>query len=199
MDVEIRNGLPNDMEVIHSRATAVLIDDFKQPPVFTKSEEIGSKPYSRSMDEVYEKILFHGFDLRGIQEIIGYSPCGMVARVAAAPAPAKWMKEPLRSKWIGDPLVLDAAFQMAIIWCFEERSIVSLPSYSASYRQFRHQFPSDVLTVVLEVRNADEHKMRADFTFLDTDEQVVAQLKGYEATMDASLYEAFKPQYALSA
>jgi len=196
VDVEIRNGLQNNMEMIHSRATAVLIDDLKKPPVFNKSEEIGSKPYLRSMDEVYEKILFHGFALRGIQEIIGLSPCGMVARIAAAPAPAKWMKEPLRSKWIGDPLVLDSAFQMAIIWCFEERSIVSLPSYSAKYRQYRNSFPTDGVTAVLEIRDVSEHKMKGDFTFLDSENVVVARLTGYEAVMDASLSKAFKQRNA---
>jgi len=196
VDVEIRNGLQNNMEMIHSRATAVLIDDLAKPPAFNRSEEIGSKPYLRSMDEVYEKILFHGFDLRGIREIIGYSPCGMVARVAAAPAPAKWMKEPLRSRWIGDPLVLDSAFQMAIIWCFEERSIVSLPSYSAKYRQYRNSFPTDGVTAVLEIKDVSDHKMKGDFTFLDSEDVVVARLTGYEAVMDASLSKAFKQRNA---
>ena len=32
----------------------------------------------------------------------------------------------------------------------------------------------------------------ADFTFLDEDRQVVATLKGYEATVDESLIHAFK-------
>jgi len=195
VDVEIRNGNQNDMEMIHSRATAILTDELKTPPVFKKTNDIGSKPYSRSMDEVYDKILFHGYDLRGIQKIVGYSPCGMVARIAPAPAPAKWMKEPLRSRWISDPLVLDSAFQMAIIWCFEERSIVSLPSYSAKYRQYRTTFPSDGVTAVLEVKDVSDHKMKADFTFLDDQDVVVARLTGYEAIMDASLSKAFKARH----
>ena len=191
VDVEIRNGQQNNMELIHSRATAVLTDDHKEPPAFNRPPELGSKPYARSIDEVYEKILFHGLELRGIQEIIGYSPCGMVARVSTAPAPIKWIKEPFRSRWIGDPLVLDAAFQMAIIWCFEERSVVSLPSYTAKYRQYRNTFPSDGITAVLEIKEVSDHKMKGDFTFLDAEDIVVARLTGYEAVMDASLSRAF--------
>jgi hypothetical protein len=41
--------------------------------------------------------------------------------------------------------------------------------------------------------------MRGDFTFLDSENVVVAQLTGYEAVMNDSLLKAFKPQYASSA
>jgi hypothetical protein len=106
------------------------------------------------------------------------------------------MKEPLRSRWIADPLVLDSACQMAILWCFEERGMVSLPSYSASYRQYRNAFPSDGVTAVLEIKEATDHKIKGDFTFLDAHEVVVARMTGYEAVMDASLSKAFKSEYA---
>ena len=192
VDVEIRDGIKEGKEVIHSRAKAILANTLSQPPAFNISADIASKAYSRSIDEVYEKILFHGIELRGIREILSASSRGMVARVASAPSPEKWMAEPLRSRWIGDPLVLDSAFQMAIIWCFEETGMVSLPSYSASYRQYRHRFPLEGVTAVLEVKNVSDHKLMGDFTFLDADNTVVARLSGYEAIMAPSLFKAFK-------
>ncbi len=192
VDVEIRDGIKEGKEVIHSRAKAILANTLSQPPAFNISADISSKAYSRSIDEVYEKILFHGIELRGIREILSASSRGMVARVASAPSPEKWMSEPLRSRWIGDPLVLDSAFQMAIIWCFEETGMVSLPSYSASYRQYRHRFPAEGVTAVLEVKNVSDHKLMGDFTFLDADNTVVARLSGYEAIMAPSLFKAFK-------
>jgi NAD(P)-dependent dehydrogenase (short-subunit alcohol dehydrogenase family)/acyl carrier protein len=196
VNVEIRDGLQDGIDIIHYGATAILADTLEAPPVFNIAEDIASKPYAKSMDEIYEKILFHGFELRGLQEIMGYSSRGMVARISAAPSPAKWMKEPLRTKWIGDPLMLDSAFQMALIWCFEENSAVSLPSYSASYRQYRTVFPADGVTAVLEVKETSSSKMKGDFTFLDSDGVVVAQLTGYEAVIDASLSRAFKARHA---
>jgi hypothetical protein len=84
---------------------------------------------------------------------------------------------------------------MAILWCFEEKRIVSLPTYAASYRQYRHQFPSDGVKVVLEASEAGSHKMRGDFTFLDPNDKIVASLSGFEAIMDAALLKAFKPRY----
>ena len=85
---------------------------------------------------------------------------------------------------------------MAILWCFEERGMVSLSSYSASYRQYRNAFPPDGVTAVLEIKEATDHKIRGDFKFLDTHEVVVARMIGYEAVMDASLSKAFKSVYA---
>ena len=52
------------------------------------------------------------------------------------------------------------------------------------------------MTAVLEVKEATDHIMTGDFTFLDADNVVVATLTGYEAVMDASLSRAFKPEYA---
>jgi NAD(P)-dependent dehydrogenase (short-subunit alcohol dehydrogenase family) len=194
--VEIRDGIKDNMEIIHSSARAILTDKIEAPPYFDKSQYMGINGYSRTIDEIYEKILFHGLELRGIREIVGYSPRSVAARISPAPAPATWMTDPLRSKWIADPLVLDCACQMAIIWCFEERKTLSLPSYSASYRQYRDSFPADGVTAILEVKDVTDHKMTGDFTFLDSEDVVVARLTGYEAVMDASLSKAFKSRHA---
>ena len=194
VDVELRNGFKDNLPVIHSRAKAILTDDPPLPPVFSSSEYFDSKTYPRSMDEVYEKILFHGNELRGIKKITGYSPEGIIAEISPAPSPSKWMTDPLRNRWIGDPLVLDSAFQMAIIWCYDEMGKVSLPAYFASYRQYCDRFPANGVTAILKVKKATDHIMRGDFTFLDPDNIIVARLSGYEAVFDASLYKAFKPQ-----
>jgi hypothetical protein len=103
------------------------------------------------------------------------------------------MAAPLRNTWLSDPLVLDAAFQMASLWCYEQHGCVSLPSHAASYRQYRHAFPSGEITVVLEVRASAGKKMHGDFTFLDAAGEVIARLTGYEAVMDPLLNRAFKP------
>ncbi|MCK5508394.1 MAG: SDR family NAD(P)-dependent oxidoreductase, partial [Desulfobacterales bacterium] len=183
VDVELRDGMKNGIDVIHSKAKAILTDNFSQPPIVDISAYLGFNAYSRSIDEVYDKILFHGVALRGIEKIISCSSKGILARISSAPSPVKWMKEPLRNKWIGDPLVLDSAFQMAIIWCFEEMGVVSLPTYSASYRQYRNKFPSEGVTALLEVKEVTKRKLKGDFTFLDKNKVVVAQLTGFEAAM----------------
>ena len=84
------------------------------------------------------------------------------------------MESPLRNSWLCDPLALDSAFQMASLWCYEQRGYVSLPIHVASYRQFRPAFPAEGVTAVLEVREATDKKMRGDSTFIDANSAVVA-------------------------
>ncbi|MBT8356258.1 MAG: SDR family oxidoreductase, partial [Deltaproteobacteria bacterium] len=194
VDVELRNGFKDNLPVIHSRAKAILTDEPSLPPAFSSTDYFDSKIYPHSIDEVYEKILFHGSELRGIKKIIGYSSEGIIAEISSAPSPSEWMTDPLRNKWIGDPLVLDSAFQMAILWCYDQLGQVSLPSYLASYRQYCNCFPANGITAIFKVNKATNHTMKGDFTFLDLNNVIVARLSGYEAVLDASFYKAFKPQ-----
>jgi NAD(P)-dependent dehydrogenase (short-subunit alcohol dehydrogenase family)/acyl carrier protein len=197
--VELRNGPKVGKDIIHSSAKAILSNQLPPAPAYQFSKAMVAKAYPKKIEDVYENILFHGDQLHGIQKIVSCSSRGMVARISPAPAPAEWISTPLRNRWIGDPLVLDSAFQMATVWCFEEKGIVSLPSYGASYRQYCAQFPSEGVTIVLEVKEATSRKMRGDFTFLDSSDEIVARLTGFEAIMDPSLLRAFKPQYKASA
>ena len=192
--VELRDGFKNGIEVIHSRAKAVMSESLSPPPIYRVPVELEANHYPRSVEEVYAKILFHGTDLHGIKKITSLSERGMMASIGSAPSPSAWMKQPLRNHWIGDPLVLDSAFQMATVWCYENMGVVSLPSYIGSYRQYRSKFPAEGVTAVLEVQTSNEHKMTGDITFLDRDRMVVAQITGYQAVADQSLFKAFKGQ-----
>jgi hypothetical protein len=192
VDVELRNGVKNGKDVIHSRARALLVDRFPTAPAFTGNGKNGSRSYPRNLDAIYGEILFHGDLLRAILSIDEYSDNGMTARLTSAPKPEAWMQDPIVGSWMTDPMVLDGAFQMAIVWSFEQTGKVCLPSYARSYRQYRAAFPISGVTAVMSVTMHNHRKMIADFTFLDDDRQVVATLTGYEATIDESLMHAFK-------
>jgi NAD(P)-dependent dehydrogenase (short-subunit alcohol dehydrogenase family)/acyl carrier protein len=197
--VELRDGKLIGQDILHATAKAVLSDTLAAAPDYQFSKTMVAKAYTKKIKEVYDQILFHGLQLQGIRKIVSCSSRGMVAHISAAPAPGEWMSTPLRNQWIADPLVLDCAFQMATVWCFEEKGVVSLPSYAASYRQYCRQFPPEGVTVVLEIKDVTNRRMRGDFMFLDAEDAIVARLNGYEAIMDASLFKAFKPQYRASA
>ena len=195
----LRDAGADGRDITHARATAILDDSRDAAPEYQFSKTMVARAYPRNMEEVYARILFHGPQLQGIKKIVGCSARGMVAHISRAPAPEEWITAPLRNQWIADPLALDCAFQMATVWCFEEKGLVSLPSFTASYRQYCDRFPVDGVTVVLEVTAAERRKMQGNFTFLDSNDTIIAGLKGYEAIMDAALLKAFKPQYRASA
>lgn len=191
VDVEIRDGALNGGSVIHSSAKVILADHLPVAPRFIENGHFKKTPMPRSLKEIYHRILFHGDALQGIHQIVRLSKNGMTARVHSAPSPEKWVDDPMRSRWIADPLVLDCAFQMAIIWCHEHKGLVSLPSYADSYRQYRERFPAEGVTAIMEVAKVTERKMVADFTFLDQEKEIIASMKGYEAVMDQNLFKAF--------
>jgi acyl transferase domain-containing protein len=197
--VELRGSKDTGQDAIHSRARAILSDRLVPAPPYQFSKAMIAGAYTKNIQDVYDEILFHGLQLRGIRKIVSCSSRGMVAHISSAPEPRQWISSPLRDQWIADPLVLDCAFQMAILWCFEEKETVSLPSYVTSFRQYRHQFPAEGVTAVLEVTEATSRKMRGNFTFLDTNDEIVARLTGFKAIMDPSLFKAFNPQYKASA
>ena len=191
VDVEIRDGGRNGDSVLHSSATAILTDQLPPAPSFKENGHFKTVLPTPPMDEIYNRILFHGEALKGIEKIVSLSPEGITAKIRSAPAPDQWLHDPMRTRWIGDPLVLDCAFQMAIIWCYEQQKMVSLPSYAASYRQYRDRFPNDGVTAVLEIVSVTDRKLVGNFTFLDRQKVVIASLSGYEAIMDQGLFKAF--------
>jgi NAD(P)-dependent dehydrogenase (short-subunit alcohol dehydrogenase family) len=192
VDVEIRDDACDGACRVHCRAKAILTDRLPAAPPFEENGHFKTNGHPPSINDFYGRVLFHGRDLHGIREIIRISEDGISARLTSAPAPIKWMKEPLRTRWIADPLILDCAFQMAIIWCHEQLGQVSLPSFAATYRQYCDRFPREGIVAVLEVRTSNERKLIGDFTFLDKSKQVIAHLKGYEAIMAPGLFKAFK-------
>ena len=192
VDVELRNGVKNGKDVIHSRARALLVDRFPDAPPYTGNGKNGSRPYPRQVNTIYKDILFHGDRLRAIEAIDDYSDHGMTAQLVGAPKPDVWMQDPIQEHWMADPMVLDGAFQMAIVWCFEQTGKVCLPSYARTYRQYRPAFPSGGTRAVMSVTDHTQRKMVANFTFLDDKDQVVATISGYEAIIDDSLMHAFK-------
>jgi malonyl CoA-acyl carrier protein transacylase/NAD(P)-dependent dehydrogenase (short-subunit alcohol dehydrogenase family) len=190
VDVELRSGV-DDKEIVHTRARAMLATALPVPPGYSLPPHCDEHSYGRGIDAAYRDVLFHGPHFHGIERIDGCSPQGIIARVRLAPTPVDWMDDPLRSAWLGDPLVIDAGLQMGILWCHEELGSVSLPTYGARYRQYTATFPRDGIVAVLEVRERSTHRVTADITFLDTSGTVVAQMEGYAWTVDPSLGEAF--------
>lgn len=190
VQVEMRSGRPGAREFTHARATVLLATRRPESPTFEIPADLGARPYAADVETVYRDILFHGPHFQGIKSIAGTSERGLVAEVCSAPAPGEWMTEPLRTAWLGDPLVVDAGLQLGVLWCHEELGAVALPSYGSSWRQYR-SFPPDGVTAVLQVLETGPRLMAADLTFLNAAGQVIARVQRHEWTVDPSLRAAF--------
>jgi hypothetical protein len=188
--VELRGRRKDGREVIHSRAEIVLASALPPVPPADRPPPVAPVPYS--VVQAYRELLFHGLELQGIERIDGASESAFIGVARAAPPPAEWLRSPLRSGWVADPLVLDASFQMMILWTLGRHGTGSLPCFAGRYRQYRKGFPAGPTTVVIRVRRDDGKFARADIDYLDADGRVVAQMQDYECVMEKSLVQAFR-------
>jgi hypothetical protein len=187
---EVRSRRADGREVVHSRADVLLAADL--PRGGPARPEPALPAYPLDPDDVYQRVLFHGPELRGLEAIGGCGPEGVVVTAQAAPAPAAWLQQPLRGQWLADPLVLDCAFQALSLWCHAERGAVSLPSVLGRYRQFRRRFPVRTVRVVCRVSPAAGQVVRSDVEFVDDAGQLIARIDGCECVLDTALNAAFR-------
>ncbi|WP_085812777.1 type I polyketide synthase [Geoanaerobacter pelophilus] len=190
--VELSSPGVNGKTILHARAEIVLAT--KHVEGIRSITEIPATAYAPHDGVIYNnERLFHGPDLHGIEHVDGCSAKGIAASVKGAPAPGKWIRRPLRSAWLTDPLVLDSAFQMMILWSFERFGAGSLPCFAGRYRQFQETFPKDGAQVVIRVTSENPRGASADMEFLDRNTgKLVARLEGYECVIDPSLKQAFQ-------
>ncbi len=188
--VELVGNLAGGRELTHARAEVVLAD---RPVIGQRrlSDPVLA-PYAVERDEIYETILFHGPDLQGIVHVDGCGENAIAGWVATAPLPEAWIEQPLRTAWLTEPLAIDSAFQLVVLWCRERLGANSLPTGIGSYRQFRRAFPSEGVRVVAAIKTASDTRVVADIEFLDGHGELVARLDEYECVVDASLNLAFR-------
>jgi NAD(P)-dependent dehydrogenase (short-subunit alcohol dehydrogenase family) len=183
-------------EVLHARAEVVLAAELPPAPAPAGDPELA--PLALTPAEAYEQgVLFHGPELHAIERVEGCGPDGIAGWLRAAPAPSAWLRQPLRPRWLADPLVLDGAFQLLILWSREHRGCANLPCLLGRYRQFR-PYPAGGARAVATVRHATDGLARADIDFTDEQGRLVARLEGYECVLDPKLARAFRRNRAAS-
>ncbi len=177
-------------DVVHAGGTVTLTSQYS--PAAEPQLKVTLRGYSLDMATAYATKLFHGSHLQGIAAVEACSQDGIIVDSRTSPAPWAWMREPLRSAWIADPLSIDAALQAVILWAQEIKGLPCLPCSITSYRQYRKVFPHTGVKIVVQVTQASEHSIRVDIEFLDLSGMVVATMTGCESIADASLASAFR-------
>jgi hypothetical protein len=152
----------------------------------------GLPALGQSIETIYAETLFHGPAMRGLVDVESCGDDGLVARCRVAPPPKDWMHEPVRNRWIADPLVVDSGLQAMIVWTSDRVGKASLPSRWARYRQFVQEFPEGGARIVISVHGRTNGKVVSDIDWVGDDGRLLARLEGYESVVDASLSEAFR-------
>ncbi len=179
----------------HSRAEVLVVERLPEPPPYDLPRQLQSWPWS--IEETYQQHLFHGPQWRGLAGIDGIGDAAIVGTARTAPPPAKWFTAPLRSHWVGDPLVLDCALQLMILWSRWKHRLGCLPSFVQRYRQYRRTFPAGPVRLVVRVQPPQGALLRADVDVCDSS-GLIARIQGVECVMDALLERAFERNQLLT-
>ena len=139
--VELRGKRRDGRDVIHSRAEIVLAAALPK----AAGRRPRRRPSSRTRTRSTRCTGTSCSTARTCTASSGSTGCPDAAFIGTAypaPPPAEWFDSPLRSAWVADPLVLDASFQMMILWSFAQHGAGSLPCFAGRYRQYRRAFPA---------------------------------------------------------
>jgi NAD(P)-dependent dehydrogenase (short-subunit alcohol dehydrogenase family) len=188
---ELQGNEANGHDFLHARANILLTDTIRG----AETERVlipTSTPGAVLAPRALYDLLFHGPDLHGVVQLEQCEPDTIVAVVSTAPPPTSWIRQPLRTAWLADPLVLDCAFHLMTFWSHQIHGAFSLPCHAARYRQFRRTFPRGTLRLVARITKVTGQTAEADIDFLDMDGHPVARLDGYECVLDAALTKAFR-------
>jgi acyl transferase domain-containing protein/NAD(P)-dependent dehydrogenase (short-subunit alcohol dehydrogenase family) len=190
--VELSGRVDSGRPLVHARARVVLAN--RLPAARAASEPLDLATYARPIGEIYRpERLFHGADFQGLTKILGCSEAGISALAKGAPAPGNWIAQPLRNSWLADPLVLDCAFQLMILWSFERYAAGSLPVFAGRYRQYAERFPEAGCEIRIQVTRQSPSTAAADMEFVDpADGRLIARIEDYECVIDASLNQSFQ-------
>jgi NAD(P)-dependent dehydrogenase (short-subunit alcohol dehydrogenase family) len=188
---ELCSGGSNGRSVLHARTVVVLAAQAPQAGTATRpSDDLPA--LDQSIETIYAETLFHGPEMHGLLAVESCGDAGLVARCRVAPPPADWMEEPVRSRWIADPLALDSGLQAMIVWTSDRVGELSLPSRFTRYRQFVPAFPEGGARIVIDVRERTNGKVVSDIDWIAEDGSLLARLEGYESVVDSSLGKAFR-------
>ena len=177
--------------VVHYKATLVMSPDTTTAPRFPGSNGLGKHAYPYAVDEAYRRFLFHGPTLQGIEHVVGISDHGMVAKIRSS-LPKHFGDD--AAAWLMDPLVVDSALQMMLLWVRETHGTAALP---CSIGEFTQHSPFDgTVTVHLEMVKTTPASGRFDASFVDAAGHVVARLTGGEYAASSALLPVFRGDVA---
>ena len=143
--------------------------------------------------DAYQQFLFHGKAFQSLSVIEGLAAEGAEARVLTSQQHSDWADmQPIGKHWLLDPLALDGAFQLGVLWSSRATNLRSLPMSFHSYVQYSERFPSEDCRVRLQINERGPHHFEASIEWLDPHGRLLATMTGYRAVMDQSLDASFK-------
>ncbi|MBU4151441.1 MAG: SDR family NAD(P)-dependent oxidoreductase [Proteobacteria bacterium] len=139
-------------------------------------------PLGMSINETYDKWLFHGPLFQCITSIEGINDHGLRATLKTS-KPGQCLQNVATGNWLTDPILLDGGLQLALIWTRFHRDMTMLPSAMAAVHLYQ---PFSLVTEVscqLEVvESVHQHGIIFNLYFIDQKGVLLGMIERLEAT-----------------
>jgi hypothetical protein len=136
----------------------------------------------------YQRWLFQGPIFQRIRRIEGINADGMAAEINPSwPGHALSAEAASTAGWLIDPMVVDSAFQLAILW---ERHHFNMTPLPARFRRYSRFAPLDGPVVRCEFRArpiGSGHILETQYAFLSLNGQLLGLLEDMELNCSKSL------------
>src|SRR5262249_37616637 len=171
---------------LHYRSVVSCRSAFETAPRLDPARLVNARPLKLSIDEAYQRWLFHGPRFAGITRVDAVGDNGIVGRVRAS-SPAEMLGRSAPGDWLIDPLAIDSGLQLVILWARTCLDQTPLPSRLRSCRRFVDVLPAEVVCEALVERVPRSAMLVCDIRFFDADHRLLVWLEGMEVTCSAAL------------
>jgi NAD(P)-dependent dehydrogenase (short-subunit alcohol dehydrogenase family)/acyl carrier protein len=168
------------------QATALLGERLPSPPHYELLSEDTLRPFPTSVETAYKQWLFQGPLFHGITKIDGINEEGVVATFAPS-SPDRLVRGATATRWLIDPVVVDSAFQLAILWARAHFDMTPLPARFRSFRRFAPMANAPIRCDFRARASAGGHILETQYAFLGAEGQLLALLEDMELSCSHSL------------
>lgn len=141
--------------------------------------------------DVYERLLFHGEHFQGLRTVDAVWSDGIAGTALKAAPPARFLEHPLRNAWLIDPVIMDVAFQLIILWSIDQLGTPALPCFVGRYRQWVRAFPAGPVTLVAKIVEHVHQRITAEIE-IQREGSLLARLERVDCIVDGGLAGAFR-------
>jgi hypothetical protein len=135
-----------------------------------------ARPFPMSVTDAYRDLLFHGPLFQGIETIAGMDERGATAQLHPS-APGACVRGGHGEAWLLDPVLIDCALQMQLLWTRLHWEVTLLPSELSAYTRLGAVPTEGLVRHELRIRPCSEPPLcRADHWFFTEDDRLVATL-----------------------
>ena len=171
---------------VHDTAEVELGPEGVVPASYSPLQLTNPRPLPMSIADAYEQWLFHGPLFAGIAEVEALGDNGIIATLSPS-TPKRCLAESPKGHWLIDPVMVDSALQLIILWARTYLDMTPLPARLTCYHRYARPVAGQVRCEASVRHVAGTPVIHADFRFIDAAGKLFGWLEGLEGTCSKAL------------